>query len=66
LDGLDFDARSCLVFDEHKVPVAWVVFVVRTFRQSNPVVFRVVTDAVLLPRHRVRECSPWTRRPSSS
>ena len=51
LNVLDSNVGSSLVFDEDVLPVSGVVFVVGSFRESNAVVFGVVTDAVLFPRY---------------
>ncbi len=49
---LDLDVGARLVLDEDVVAVTRVVFVIRALRETNAVVFRVVAEAVLLPRHR--------------
>jgi len=52
LEVLDFYAGPSFVLDKHVLPRFRVFFVICAFREADTVVFGVVFDAVLLPRHR--------------
>ncbi|GAB3680574.1 hypothetical protein GCM10028857_03480 [Salinarchaeum chitinilyticum] len=66
LDVLDGGAWAGLVFDEDVLPRFGVFLVIRTLREPDAIILRVVFDAVLLPRYRRTGCSSWTRLPWSS
>ncbi len=48
---LHFNVRTRLVFDEDVFPGAGMFRVIRTFGEADAIVFGVVTEAFLLPRH---------------
>ena len=52
LQVIDLDAGTGFVFDKDVLPRFWVFFVIRTLGEADTVVFGVVTNTVLFPRHR--------------
>ena len=52
LQILDCDAGTRFVFDKNVFPCLGVFLMIRTFRETHSPVVGVVTNSLLLPRHR--------------